>query len=276
MPSPKQIIVTTVFGPQAENLGRTFGTFAQTPDCELHAFVYNEQLPQNRHPAIRYHQVTPDPAFVSVRRDALFRRWLWPDDLDAEYALVVDGLDALCVRPLPPMPGILRGASVAAAPEWLGPQPLLGQGYTSCYLNAGVTFWHLAHSRTMRAEIAERGRAHYRGPYDDQTTLNEVVHTRYFDDLIILPSQYNWRAMYQESYRGWRQNFRSWPRVDQLDGIYIYHNQVSVMKVLAALQQQRPAPHANLRPLTPDRGPLNRFERLWRQLRHRLGPARES
>src|SRR5260221_4731865 len=126
----KQVIVTTVFGPGAEMLDRTFSTFASNLEAELHAFVFGAALPVKRHPRIQYHVVEPDPRFVSVRRDALFRRWILPDQLHAEYALVVDGTDVICVRPLPDFASLLRGASLAAATEWGGPVPISGQGYT--------------------------------------------------------------------------------------------------------------------------------------------------
>src|SRR5205814_1751679 len=149
-------------------------------------------------------------------------RWTWPDTLGAEYALVVDGTDAICIHPLPPFSELLRGVSVAAVPEWTPPKRILGQGFTSTYLNAGVTFWHLTSSQVIRQEIVARGLSQYRGPFDDQTALNEVIHTRYYDRLTLLPSQYNWRALYKRSYRGWRNHFRPWPRVDSLDGVVIY------------------------------------------------------
>src|SRR5579872_3025333 len=158
----RQVIVTTVFGSGAEQLGATFGTFASQPNAELHAFVIGSTLPANKVPKIHYHLVEPDPRFISARRNALFRRWLLPDQLDAEFALVVDGTDVICVRPLPSFDKLLRGASLAAATEWGGPVALTGQGYTSTYMNAGITFWHLPSSKAMRAEIAERGQRYYR------------------------------------------------------------------------------------------------------------------
>src|SRR5262249_33528300 len=154
---------------------------ASNPNSELHAFIFGPRLPARQHPKIEYHLVQPDPRFVSVRRDALFRRWSLPDQLNAEYALVVDGTDVICVRPLPNFEQLLRGASFAAATEWGGPVPIEGQGFTSNYLNAGITFWHLPSSKGIRSEIVERGQKYYRGPFDDQTALNEVMLTRYFD-----------------------------------------------------------------------------------------------
>src|SRR5690348_3166338 len=133
-----QAIVTTVFGPKAETIQKTFPPFPKVPDPNLNVFVFNPILQENRHPQLHYHLVEHDPAFVSVRRDALFRRWTLPDQLDAEYVLVADGTDAICIHELPPFKDLLRGANLAAATEWGPPVRILGQGFTGSYLNAGV------------------------------------------------------------------------------------------------------------------------------------------
>lgn len=267
----KQVIVTTIFGPPAETLERTYASFTKVPNAELHVFVYNEALPKHQHPDIKYHLVKPDPAFLSVRRDALFRRWSWPDTLDAEYAMVVDGVDAICLQPVPAFANLLRGASLAAATEWVPPMRILGQGFTSVYLNAGMTLWHLPSSRTMREEIIARGRAHYRGPFDDQTALNEVVHTRFFDQLTVLPSQYNWRGLYLKNHRGWEHHWRNWPRVDSLDGVVIYHNQHCLQEVLEAAKTTLPAARATLPALTEDdKEAISKWTLLKRRIMHRL------
>jgi hypothetical protein len=268
--SSKQVITTTIFGGAAENLGATFGTFSKVPNAELHAFIYGDTLPKNQDTNIHYHLVEHDPSFVSVRRDALFRRWLWPDTLGAEFALVVDGTDALCLQPLPPFAALLRGACVAGATEWGRPVRISGQGYTSAYINAGVTFWNLPQSVKIRQEIVARGRSHYRGPFDDQTTLNEVVHTSYFDQLTLLPSQYNWRAFYRRSSDiSWRTQFRFNPRVDSLDGVCIYHNQHCCEQVAHDVKLHPPAPRAQLPDLPADKHPLNARILFWRRLVHR-------
>ncbi len=268
--SGRQVIVTTVFGAGASRLGETFTSFQKNPDTELHVFVYGESLPTSQLPGIHYHLVQPDPGFVSTRRDALFRRWTWPDQLDAEYALVVDGTDVICLRPLPHFSALLRGAAFAAATEWGGPVSLLGQGYTSCYLNAGVTFWHLPSSQKMRAAIVARGRQHYRGPFDDQTALNEVMQTQYFDQMVILPSQFNWRAQYRKNLRLWPRPWATWPRVDRLDGVYLYHNVHCLQEVTAALQSTPPAPKAALAELPKDNPSLGKTSLLLRRILHRL------
>ena len=267
--SKRQVIVTTVFGSGAEVLDPTFTSFTCNPDTELHAFVFGSVLPSKPHPQIHYHLVPPDDRFVSVRRNALFRRWLLPDLLDAEFALVVDGTDVLCLRPLPLFDAILRGASFAAATEWGGPVRILGQGYTSTYLNAGITFWHLPSSREMRSQIVERGQKHYRGPFDDQTALNEVMLTRHFEQTVILSSQFNWRAFYRKSGRGWHNGWRGWPRVDSLDGVYLYHNQHCLAEVARAVQLRPPATGAFLPDLPSDRQPLSASALFWRRLLHR-------
>ena len=266
----RQVIITTVFGSGAEQLDTTFGTFAVQPGTELHAFVIGSSLPSKRLPQIQYHLVEPDPRFVSVRRNALFRRWLLPDQLGAEYALVVDGTDVICVRPLPSFEELLRGASLAACTEWGGPVAIPGQGYTSTYLNAGITLWHLPTSKEMRAEIAERGRRHYRGPFDDQTALNEVMLTRYFDKMVILGSQFNWRAFYKRGYRTWQNGFRPYPRVDSLDGVYLYHNQRCLTEVLEAMRTFPPLTRADLPKLPEDSHPLSSWELFSRRVLHRL------
>lgn len=268
MPS-QQVIATTVFGPVAESIAKTFASFTKVANAELHVFVFNDTLPQNKHPLMRYHLVQHDPALVSVRRDALFRRWTLPDLLDAEYAMVVDGTDAICLHPLPGFEDLLAGRSVAAAAEWGPPVRLMGQGFTGSYLNAGMSLWHLPSSREIRQAILERGKAHYRGPFDDQMAFNEVVQTSYFERLTILPPQYNWRALYKKNFRGWQHNFRNWPRVDSLDGVQIYHNQHCVDNVLAAISSASPRFHAQLPELPRDQRPLTSRELLWRRLLHK-------
>src|SRR5262249_45200893 len=156
-----------------------------------------------------------------------------------------------------------------AATEWGGPVRILGQGYTSTYLNAGVTFWDIPRSAEIRKQIVSRGRAYYRGPFDDQTALNEVMYTSYFDRLAILPPQFNWRACYRRNLRNWQRLFRKWPRIDSLDGVYIYHNQHCVYNVIEALQVEHPTPRADLPQLPVDTRPLSPSVLLWRRLVHR-------
>lgn len=265
----RQVIVTTAFGSGVNRLKETFTSFLKLQDTELHVFVYGSSLPDALVPGLKYHLVKPDPRFVTTRRDALFRRWTWPDTLDAEFALVVDGTDVVCLRELPRFERILRGASVAGAPEWWPPMKIEGQGFTGAYINGGVTFWHLPSSKMIREEIVARGRERFRGEYDDQTVLNEVVHTKYFDQLVLLPSQYNWRALYKKDFRGWQHQWRAWPRKDNLDGVYLYHNNNAVREVVRDFEDSEPKPFSELPTYPQDQLPLSRWEMFKRKLTHR-------
>ncbi len=260
--TPRQVAVTVVYGAHVERLARTFTSFAQNPFLELHAFVLGDRLPENRLPEVTYHLRAPEPAFSHPMRDADFRRWLFIDELDAEYALVVDGHDALCLQPLPEIPDLLRGGSVGACVEHSGGRYLGGRLYTSNFLNAGVTFWHVPSTRQLRQEVNARGRTRFRNLVDDQTCLNEVIHTRYFDRLTILPCQYNYRGYLRRKQRGW-------PTVLHLDGIRIYHNTYCIeeAKKLPAVK-----PKADLPPLEPDPERLSPSQQWWRRLQYRLRP----
>jgi hypothetical protein len=197
-------------------------------------------------------------------RELYYRRMLFLDTLDLEYAVLVDNHDVLCLQPIPELPALLRGAALGACVEHAGGRYLAGQGYTSAYLNAGVTFWHIPSSRRLREDYAARGRARFRS-VEDQLTLNEVVHTRYYDDLVILPSQYNYRACLAPV------RFRDWPTVTHLDGVRIYHN----VYCLEAARRLLPVrPRAALPDLPPDPGPLSPFRQFCRKVRLRLAPHR--
>src|SRR4051812_38310993 len=202
MPSPRQIVATVATGPFAERLDSTFTSFAQNKFLELHAFIIGEQLPQRQLQGITYHLFKPDPGFMDEMREAYYRRLLFLDEVGAEFALLVDNSDVLCMQDLPEIPQILRGAAFAAVPEHASSRYIAGQGWTSCYFNAGVTFWNVPASKQMRQEIVDRGRSRFRS-VEDQLTLNEVIHTSYFDQVIALPSQYNFRAHYKVRARGW-------------------------------------------------------------------------
>jgi hypothetical protein len=266
----RQAIITTIWGPYAASVQQTFSSFLKVPDADLHVFVFNDKLPDYRHPQFNYHLVWRDRAFRSVRRDALFRRWTLLDYVGAEYALVVDGTDAICLQPLPRFSTLLGANYVAGCPEWGPPMRILGQGYSSTYLNAGVTFWHVPTTIKIRNEIVDRGRACYRGPFDDQTVLNEVLQTKYFNLLGVLPAQYNWRALYQKNFRSWHHHFRAWPRVDCLDGVRIYHNQHCIYEVLNAIEARQPSVTAHLPDLASDPPHLAFRQALWRRIAHRL------
>src|SRR5579862_8593532 len=120
MSATKQAVLTVAFGNFADRLDRTFTSFAQNPFLELHAFIVGDRLPEKRIPGITYHLRPPDPAFSHPLRDAVYRRWLFIDDLDVEYALVVDNQDVLCLQPIPEIPVLLRGAAFGASVEHAG------------------------------------------------------------------------------------------------------------------------------------------------------------
>ncbi|MDB6018289.1 MAG: hypothetical protein JWR19_2778 [Pedosphaera sp.] len=257
----KQVVVTVASGSHAEKLDDTFLSFTQNPALELHAFIVDYKLPDKRFPQITYHLVAPDPAFSHPLRDMYYRRWEFIDRLDAEYALVVDNGDVLCLQPMPDIPVLLRGAAVGACVEHEGGRYLAGQKYVSCYLNAGLTLWDVAASREMRAKIVERGRAKYRG-VEDQLTMNEVIQTLYYEQLIILPCQYNYRP-----YIGLKKS--NWPTLNELDGVVCYHNSYCIEHAKRLLPVKT---HAELPPLEADANPLTMREQFWRRLQQRREP----
>ncbi len=262
MSHPKQVVVTVAFGDHAERLDSTFTSFAQNPFLELHAFIIGDRLPANRIPSIQYHLKPSDPAFSHPVREAVYRRWLFIDELEADYALVVDNSDVLCLQLLPEIPVLLRGGALGATVEHYGGRYLPGQGYISTYINCGVTFWNVPLSRKIREEVVARGRAHFRN-IDEQRSLNEVVQTRYYDQLTLLPCQYNYRADLAPVH------IRGWPTVTHLDGVMIYHNP----RGLAAARKMLPVkPRADLPELPRDPGPLTPRQQFWRRVREQFKP----
>jgi hypothetical protein len=262
-PASTQVVVTVVFGSHAERLDETFTSFATRAPGSLHAFVIGGRLPERRAPGVTYHLKPPEPAFSHPLRDADFRRWEFIDELGAPFAMVVDGCDALCLQPIPPVADLLRGRAVGACVENAGGRYLDGVLWTANFLNAGVTFWNVPASRTIREKILRRGRTQFRNLIDDQLALNEIVHTEHPDDLAILPCHYNYRAHVAPERR------RGWPTVPHLDGIRIYHNWRCIEAVKRGLP---PAGQAALAPLSPDPGPLDSRQQFWRRLRQRLKP----
>jgi hypothetical protein len=208
---------------------------------------------------IRYHLRAPDPSFSHPMRDADFRRWLFIDELGVDFAMVVDGMDVLCLRPLPPLPDLLRGGCFAGCVEHDGGRHLGGGAYTSNFLNAGVTYWDVAASRELRHAVERRGRTCYRNQVDDQLALNEVIHASYFDQVTLLPCHFNYRGSLGPKPRGW-------PQAPNLDGIRIYHNSHWIAE---AKQQIPPADRGQLSPLPPDPGPVGTWTQRWRRLRTR-------
>ena len=256
-------IVTVAFGHSTEHLDYTFLSFAEkNPGVPLHAFVIGDKLPAQRLPQITYHLVASIPDFSHPLREVYFRRHELIDELDVEFALVVDSYDVLCLQPLPPLEKILAGFDMAAATEHMGSRYILGQGYTSNFLNGGVTFWNVPKSRDIRAEILARGRSYFRIPADDQLVINEIAHTKHYDRLRILPTPYNFRANLNRRQPGW-------PKVTHLDGVIIYHNAscMDEAKKLGPVQAR-----ADLPPLPQDAAPLTEKEQFWRKMRQRFVP----
>src|SRR5438874_9994352 len=152
MPASRQIVATVATGPFAERLDHTFTSFAQNKFLELHAFIIGDKLPERQLPGIAYHLFKADLSFMGGLRDAYYRRLIFLDEIGAEFALLVDNSDVLCMQPLPELPQLLRGASFAACVEHAGSRYIAGQAWTSCYFNAGVTFWNVPASKRMREQ----------------------------------------------------------------------------------------------------------------------------
>ncbi len=257
----RSAIVTVAFGRSTEHLDYTFTSFAEkNPGVPLHAFILGTSLPKRQLPGIQYHLVAPQPDFSHPLREIYFRRLELIDELDVDFALVVDSYDVLCLQPLQPLAEILKGFDVAACVEHAGSRYVLGQGYTSNFLNGGVFFWNVPASHDIRHEITARGRAHFRTVADDQYCINEVIQTKHYDRLRILPCQYNFRAHYRFKQRGW-------PGVASLDGVKIYHNAtcMDAVKKLAGVK-----PRGSLPELLKDAQPLTPRQQFWRRLRTRL------
>ncbi|MBI5387578.1 MAG: hypothetical protein HZA90_23200 [Verrucomicrobia bacterium] len=258
----RSAIVTVAFGHSIEHLDHTFTSFAKCDGVPLHAFILGEHLPEKRQPEIQYHLVKPVNDFSHPLREVYFRRMELIDDLEVDFALVVDSYDVLCVQPLPPFAELLAGASLAGCVEHLGCRYVLGQGYTANFINGGVIFWNLKASLDIRREIIQRARTHFRTVADDQWCLNEVVQTKYYNRLRILPCQYNFRSYLKRKQRGW-------PTVDHLDGVVIYHNATCMDEAKKLLPAK---PVATLPDLESDGHPLTPREQFWRRLRTRLTP----
>jgi hypothetical protein len=263
MSQARSAVVTVAYGHSTEHLDYTFTSFGEkNPGLALHAVILGRELPQRCLPEIHYHLVEPVPDFSHPLRDVYFRRMALIDELDIDYALVVDSYDVLCLQTLPPFQRLLGDAALAGCVEHAGSRYVLGQGYTANFLNCGVVFWNVAESREIRREIVERGRSHFRTLADDQFVLNEVIQTRYFDKLRILPCQYNYRAYYKRRQRGW-------PTVEHLDGVLIYHNAACMSE---AKKLARVKPQATLPTLPVDGHPLTPREQFWRRLRLQFRP----
>lgn len=260
MPQSRQAVATMVFGSHAERLDETFTSFALNPFLELHAFILGDRLPDRRAPGVSYHLIPPENTFSLLYREANYRRWEVIDQLDVDHVLVVDGIDVLCLQPIPELPAVLNGSQMAAAVEHAGGRFMFGPQYTATYLNAGVSFWDLRATRDIRAEILKRGRTRFRSKSDDQHTFNEVLHHHY-DRLRVLTYHFNCRGVLERRIRGW-------PTVTQLDGVLIYHTD----DVARAKRMLPVPPRTELPALDPDAGPLTPREQFWRNVRNRLQP----
>lgn len=257
----RQAVVTVVFGSHAERLDETFISFAKNTFLELHAFVLGTELPRKRVPGITYHLRAPDPSFSHPIRDADYRRWYFIDELGIDYALVVDGCDVFCLRPIPEIPVLLKGAWLGAAMEHPGGRYLEGKIYDGNFVNAGVTFWDVRASKPLREEVIARGRMRFRNYVDDQLSLNEIVFAKYLDKLMLLPCVYNYRAYYRRRVRGW-------PTTNTFDGVYIYHHD----EWYKARDCLPVAPNPPLAELKKDDGPLPMWRQYLRRLQQRLKP----
>jgi hypothetical protein len=261
-PARSSAIVTVAMGAATERLDYTFLSFARkNPGLPLHAFILGKALPQRQFPEITYHLLPPIPDYSHPLREVYFRRMEVLDSLDIDYALTVDCFDVLCLQPLPPFERLLGNAHVAGCVEHLGGRYILGQGYTSNFLNGGVMLWDVPRSRDIRQEILARGKSHFRTVADDQHCLNEVVQSKYFDRLRILPCQYNFRAHLRRKQRGW-------PTVAHLDGVVVFHNAACI----ATAKELSVKSRAEVPSLPVDGRPLTPREVFWRRLRNRLKP----
>jgi len=257
----RSAIVTVVTGEAAEKLDYTFSSFARCSPIPLYAIVIGDNLPERRLDGIEYRLVNATGVFSDPLREVYFRRLELIDDIPAELVLVVDSYDVLCLQKLPPFAELLCNAAVAGCAEHPASRYLLGQGYTSTFLNGGVMFWNVPESREIRREIVARGRSRFRSVVDDQHCLNEVVFTRYYERVRILPCQYNFRCFLAP------QKMRGWPTVETLDGVVIYHNGrcIPAAKKLGTVK-----PRADLPPLPNDQGPLAKPQQMWRRLQTRF------
>src|SRR5688572_3756507 len=132
MSAARSAVVTVAFGQSTEKLDYTFLSFAEkNPGLPLHAFILGDKLPERRLPQIQYHLVKPIPDFSDPLREVYFRRMQLIDQLDVDYALVVDSYDVLCLQPLPPFEELVGNAALAACTEHHGSRYLDGQGYTA-------------------------------------------------------------------------------------------------------------------------------------------------
>jgi len=130
--------------------------------------------------------------------------------------------------------------------------------YSKARTTAETDFWNVPASKKMREDIVARGRTRFRS-VEDQLTLNEVIHTGFYEQVVVLPSQYNFRAHYHGGHGGW-------PRVESLDGVLIYHNSYCVAEAKKLIPVKA---HAELPPLVPDQAALTDWQKFWRKIQLR-------
>src|ERR1044072_3542059 len=110
--------VTVAFGKSTEQLDYTFTSFAEkNPGVPLYAFILGDRLPERQLPHITYYLVKPTPDFSHPLREVYFRRVLLIDQLDVDFALVVDSFDVLCLQSLPSFEQLVGDAALAIVPE---------------------------------------------------------------------------------------------------------------------------------------------------------------
>src|SRR6266540_3901660 len=120
MEKKRQAVVTVATSDFAQGLDTAFTSFALNPFLELHAFIIGDKLPDIQFPRVTYHLEKSDPSFGHPMRELYYRRFLFIDQVGAEYVLLVDNSDVLCIQPLPELPKLLRGATFAACVEHAG------------------------------------------------------------------------------------------------------------------------------------------------------------
>jgi len=115
------------------------------------------------------------------------------DETGAAFAPSGHHSDVLCMQSLPELPQICAARAFAAAPEHAASR-YCRQGWTGCYFHAGVTFWNVPARKRCAKNRGARPNAFPQ--CGDQLTLNEVISHRLLEQVVVLPSQYNFRRHY--------------------------------------------------------------------------------
>jgi hypothetical protein len=228
----RSAVVTVAFGHPTEQLDYTFASFGINEGVPLHAFILGKEFPGAGSKALL--TTSSSRCRTSrIRSGDLFS----PDRVErsagggrrAGRGFVRCALPAKAAA-VREHPWRQRCGGLCRAHG----RPLRhGPGYTANFLNGGVFFWKVAASQDIRAEIVARGRRHFRTVADDQFVINEVVQTKHYDRLRILPCQYNYRAYLNRRQRGW-------PTVTHLDGVLMYHNATCMEEAKKMLSVETP------------------------------------